>query len=117
MLSPQDLCGTLADDDAGSHRVTGRHARHDRPVRNAKVVDAIDFQTAIYNGHGVSSHLGCAGLMPVALDSIADEVFELCTFQGAWHHLALGERPERDGVANLAAQLNADYGSFQIVWM
>jgi hypothetical protein len=55
--------------------------------------------------------------MPVALGGIADEVFEFCTFQVAWHHFALRERPKRGGVPNVAAQLNAGYRGFQIVWM
>jgi hypothetical protein len=41
--------------------------------------------------------------MPVALDGIADEVLDLCTFKVAWHYLALRERPKRGGVADLAA--------------
>jgi hypothetical protein len=44
-------------------------------------------------------------------------VFEPCTFQVAWHHLALGERPKRDGVANLAAQFHAGDRSSQILWL
>ena len=75
----------------------------------------IDSKSGIHNGHGVLSHLGSACLMEIALDTIADEGFELRTFQVAWHHLPLGERPKRSGVPNLAAQLNAGYRSFQIV--
>ena len=51
VYSPQHLCSTLADDDAGSHGVAGRYARHNRPIRNTKVVDSIDFEAAINDGH------------------------------------------------------------------
>jgi hypothetical protein len=41
MRSPDDLCGTLADDDAGRHGVAGGHARHDRPIGDTQVFDSI----------------------------------------------------------------------------
>jgi hypothetical protein len=44
VLSPQDLCGALVDDDAGSHGVAGGHAWHDGPIRDAKVFDPIDLK-------------------------------------------------------------------------
>jgi hypothetical protein len=47
MFRPQNICGTLADDDAGSHRVAGCHAWHDRPICNTKVFESIDFKAAI----------------------------------------------------------------------
>src|SRR5262245_47040826 len=106
VLGPENLSSALVNDDAGSHGVAGGHTRHDGTVCYAKVIDSIDFQVAINHRHGISSHLGCAGLMRVAHDGIADEVFELRTSQVAWHHLALGERPKRDGVANLAAKFH-----------
>jgi hypothetical protein len=56
---------------------------------NTKVFDFL--QTAINHGHGISSHLGGTGFMPEGLDAITDEVFKFCTFQVAWHHLALGK--------------------------
>jgi hypothetical protein len=45
----QDLCGTLADDDAGSHGVAGGDVGHDGAVRDAKVVDAINLEIVVYN--------------------------------------------------------------------
>jgi formamidopyrimidine-DNA glycosylase len=51
VCSPQHLSSPLADDDAGSHGVAGRYARHNRPIRDAKVVDSIDFKAAINDGH------------------------------------------------------------------
>jgi hypothetical protein len=42
MISLQYLCAALADDDAGRHGVAGGHIRHDRAVRNAQAVDAVD---------------------------------------------------------------------------
>src|SRR6516165_10220534 len=44
VLAPYDLCCTLTDDHTGSHGVTGTHAWHDRSVRNAEVVDAVNFE-------------------------------------------------------------------------
>src|SRR5262245_38522557 len=117
MCGAQYLASAFTDDDAGGHRVASCYARHDRPVCDAKVFDSINFTTAVHNRHVVSPHLGGACLMPVVLDGIADEVFELRTFQGPWHHLAPGEWPERGGVADLAAQFDASYYRSQIVWM
>src|SRR5262245_61420350 len=97
VYGPENLSGALANDDAGSHGVAGGHAWHDGAVRNTKVVDAIDFQRAINHRHGVSAHLGGAGLVPITHRRISHEVFELCPFHVAWHHLALGERPKRNG--------------------
>jgi hypothetical protein len=50
MFRPQNLRGALANDDAGNHRVAGRHAWHDRPIRNTKVFDSVDFKTVINHG-------------------------------------------------------------------
>jgi hypothetical protein len=40
--SLKHLPGTLANDDTRRHCVAGCDARHDGPIRNAKVVDSID---------------------------------------------------------------------------
>src|SRR5262249_33773984 len=117
VLGPENLSSALANDDTGRHDVAGGHAWHDGAVSHTKVVDDVDFQSTVNDRHGVSAHLGGTGLMRVAHDGIADEVFELCPFHVPAHHLALGERPKRDGVANLAAQCHAGYRSFQIVWL
>jgi hypothetical protein len=60
---PQHLCGTFTDDDTRRHCVTGCHARHNRPIRNAKVVDSIDFEVPVYNRHCIATHLGGAPLV------------------------------------------------------
>jgi hypothetical protein len=60
----QDLCGPLSDDHAGRHGVAGCHARHDGSIRDAKVVDAVDFEVAIHHRHGVLPHFGAGCLMP-----------------------------------------------------
>jgi hypothetical protein len=117
MLRPQDLGDTLANDDAGSHGVAGGHPWHDRAIRHTKVADSIDVQMAIHHRQGISAHLGRAGLMPVGYGGIADEAFELCPFQVAWHHLAPGEGAKRGGVADLSAQFHAGSDSLQIVWV
>jgi hypothetical protein len=36
----QQLCGPLADYNAGNHGVARCHPRHDRPIRNPKLVDS-----------------------------------------------------------------------------
>src|SRR5215831_2658191 len=41
VIRSQGIYGALADEHAGSHGVAGGHARHDRSICDAKVVDAI----------------------------------------------------------------------------
>src|SRR5258708_33686256 len=65
VLPSQDLCGALADDDTGSHRVARCHARHDGPIRNTKIFDSIDFKLAVNHRHIVLAYLFGTGLMPV----------------------------------------------------
>jgi hypothetical protein len=101
VLGPKDLCGAFADDDAGGHGVSGSYPGHDRPVGDPKVFDSIDFQLTVDHGHGVSAHLGGAGLMPVAHGGIADEALKLGTLQIAWHDFALHEGTQRRRVADL----------------
>src|ERR1700676_472708 len=55
--------------------------------------------------------------MPIGQGAVADEVFELCTFQVAWHHLALGKQPKCGGVAYLAAEFHTGYCGLEIVGM
>src|SRR5262249_24146169 len=70
-----DLCCTLSDDHTGSHGITGGHAWHDRSIRDAKVVDAVDLEVAIDHTHVVPPHLGGGCLMPEAKRRVADVVF------------------------------------------
>jgi hypothetical protein len=117
MIGSQYFSGAFADNDAGSHGVACRDPWHDRPIRDTKFFDSISFKIAINHRHWVSAHLGATRLMVVGTGCIPDEVFELHTFQVAWHHLALGERTEWGGVAYLAAELHAGYRCFQVVWV
>jgi hypothetical protein len=79
----EDLGCAFADDDAGCHRVSGCYPGHDRPVGDAKVFYPIDFQLAVDHGHGVSAHLGGAGLMPIGRGGIPNEVLEFGTLEVA----------------------------------
>jgi hypothetical protein len=47
VLISYDLCCTLTDDHTGSHSIAGCYAWHDRSVRNAKVVDAVNVEIAV----------------------------------------------------------------------
>src|SRR5262249_14347792 len=115
MLHLQNLCGTLANDDTGRHGVASCDAWHDRSIRNTQVFHPIDTQIAIDHRHEVSTHLRGAGLVPVGHDGVADEVFQLRTFQVSWHHFALGEGAQCGGVAYLSAEFHAGYRGLQIV--
>ena len=55
--------------------------------------------------------------MVVGHAGIPDEVFELGTFQVAWHHLAPGEGAKSVGVAYLSAEFHEGYRGFKIVWV
>src|SRR5258708_37669015 len=103
MLRLQHLSCTLADNNAGRHRVASCHARHDGTVRYAKVVDSIDLEIAVYNRHGIASHLGRTRLMVVSKGPLANEVFKLRPFQVTGHHLAFDVWTERRRVAYLSA--------------
>src|SRR5215469_5547472 len=74
VLTSYDLCCTLSNDHTGSHGIAGCHAWHDRSVRNAKVVDAVDFEITIYHGQFVTPHLSGGCLMPKAKRCVADVV-------------------------------------------
>jgi hypothetical protein len=117
MVGSEYFPGALADDDAGSHGVAGGDTWHDRPIRDTKSFDSINFKIAINHRHGVSAHLGGTRLNGGRYWLHPDEVLELCTFQAAWHHLTLGERRECGGVAYLAAELHAGYRDFQVGWV
>jgi hypothetical protein len=68
MIGLQYFSGALADDDAGSHGVAGRHARHDRSIGNAQVFDSTDLEVGVNHRHGGTSHFGGTCLMPVGND-------------------------------------------------
>jgi hypothetical protein len=72
----QYLSSTFADDDARGHRVAGCHTGHDRSVCDAKTIDSIDLQLAVYDRHFISSHLGSRGLMSIADGCITDKRFK-----------------------------------------
>src|SRR5215472_730020 len=117
MLIPYDLCCTLSDDHTGSHRIAGGHAWHDRSVRDAKVVDAVDFEEAIHHTHGVAAHLGGGRLMPKAKGCVADVVFQFWTFQVVGNDLSPDKRTKSAGVAYLATKLYTCDGCLQIIWV
>ncbi len=55
--------------------------------------------------------------MPIGNGGIPDKVFQFSIFQVAWHHLALGERTKRGGVAYLTAEFHAGYSGLHIIWV
>jgi hypothetical protein len=61
----------LADNDAGSHRIARRHARHYGYVGDAQVFNSIDLEVGVPDRHGATSHLGRAALMPALFVLIA----------------------------------------------
>src|SRR5262245_19450501 len=80
VLVSYDLCCTRSDDHAGRHRVTSCYPWHSRCISDAKVVDAVDLQVAVNDGHRVTPHPGGGCLMPKAKRCIADVVFQFWTF-------------------------------------
>src|SRR5260221_10709034 len=92
VLVPQGFRGTLADDDAGSHGVAGRHARHDRAIRDAKVFDSIDLKLGVYDRHRIAAHLGSASLMVVSSGRIANEILYSGSTQVTSHDFPLSKR-------------------------
>ena len=60
----QHLCGALAYNNAGRHGVACCDAGHNGTVSDTQVLDPIDLKFAVYNRHGIASHLGTAGLVP-----------------------------------------------------
>src|SRR3979409_1973765 len=75
-LLSDDLRRALAYDDAGRHGVTGGDVRHDRAVRNAQSVDAVDAKIPIHDRQVVPAHLGRAGMMPERHSGVAYERFQ-----------------------------------------
>src|SRR5215813_6734655 len=75
VLIPYYLCRTLTDDHTGSHGIAGCHAWHDRSIRNAKVLDAVNLEITIHHRHLVTPHFGGGCLMQKAKRCVADVVF------------------------------------------
>src|SRR5215831_18720129 len=117
VLAPYDLCCTLTDDHTGSHGVTGCHAWHDRSVRNAEVVDAVNFEITIYHGHFVTPHFGGGCLMPKAKRCVADVVFQLRTFQVAGNDLSADKRTKSVGVTYLPTKFYTCESGLPIIWV
>jgi hypothetical protein len=67
MFGPEYLCRTLADDDARSHRISGRYAWQDRAICNTKVLNSVYLEFAFNDGHLVSADFGGTGHVPEAL--------------------------------------------------
>src|SRR5215471_5564015 len=117
VLTSYDLCCALSDDHTGSHGIAGCHAWHDRSVRNAKVVNAVDFEITIYHGHFVTPHLGGGCLMPKAKCCVADVVFQFWTFQVAGNDLSPDKRAKSEGVTYLATKFYTYQGGLPIIWL
>src|SRR6202048_1145127 len=117
MLGPEYLSGTLADDDARSHRISGRYARQDRAICNTKISDSEHLEFAVNDRHLVSSHFGGTGHVPVARGRISDEPFQFSTFQASWQDFAFYKRAQRGRVANLTAELHACNSGLPILWV
>src|SRR5260370_42531123 len=92
MFFPQYLRRTLANNDAWSHCVTSCHARHNRSVSDAEIIDAVDPESAVDNRQRILPHLCGAGLVPVGHCGITNEVFEFCALQVPGHGFALNQR-------------------------
>ncbi|MDX6462693.1 MAG: hypothetical protein QOE55_6390, partial [Acidobacteriaceae bacterium] len=101
MISLQYLCAALADDDAGRHGVTGGDVRHDRAVRNAQSVHAVDAKIPIHDRQVVPAHLGRAGMMPERHSGVAYERFQFDIADRPRTGLTLGQGAECGAVAHL----------------
>ena len=73
MLRTEERGSPLANYDARSHHVARCYSRHDRPIGNPKVIDSVYFEIAIHHRHGVPTHLGGAGLVPVGRGFISPQ--------------------------------------------
>src|ERR1700681_4227043 len=111
MCGPRHLSGALTDDDTGSHGVSSHHARHDRAIRDAKIVDSIDLKMSVYDRQRIAPNFCGTRLMVVSIGCIADEVFQRRPFQVARHDLAFCVRSKRSRIANFAAKLDTSYCS------
>ena len=106
VFGPQYLSCTLADDDTGSHGVSSHHARHDRAIRDAKIVDSIDLKVSVYDRQGIATHFCRTRLMAVSTGFVADEVFQFSPFQVARADFPSCVRSKRSRIANFAAKFD-----------
>jgi hypothetical protein len=74
------------------------------PVCDAEVLDSVDFEIAVNDGHSVPAHFGGRGLLPVCGDPAAYEGLEVGALQTSWHRLAFGEGAQCGGVTDLATE-------------
>jgi len=81
--------------------------RHNGPIGNAKVVDAVNLEIAIDYGHHVTPHLGGRSLMPKARRCIADVVFQHCPFQFTRQDFPLQEWVQHVEAAKLSTKFYA----------
>src|SRR5260221_9849026 len=109
MIGSEYFSGAFADNDAGSHGVACRHARHNRGVGNTQVFDSVDLEIAVYHRQWVTSHLGGTALMPPAKGCIPDKVLQCAPFQVPGYHLSLNEWAKGGGVADLTAEFDPSH--------
>src|SRR4030081_820942 len=94
MISLQYLCAALADDDAGRHGIAGGDVRHDRAVRNAQSVDAVDAKIPVHYRQVAPAHLARAGMMPERQGGVAYERFQFDIADRPRTGLSLGQGAE-----------------------
>src|SRR5262249_34285798 len=114
-LPKQYLCGALPDHEARCHGISRRHARHDGPIGDPKVVDSVDLKVGIDDRHGIATHFCSTRLMVVSHSRIADEVFQCSSLQIARHDFAFSVRSKWSRITNLATQFNTSYRGLQII--
>src|SRR5262249_54674385 len=84
---------------------------------DAKVVDAVDFQVAVNDGHRVTPHPGGGCLMPKAKRCVADVAFQFWTFQVAGNDLLPDNRTKSAGIAYLATKFYTREDGLPILWV
>src|SRR5260370_29812593 len=113
--SLQHFSCAFPNDNAGGHSVAGRYPRHNGTVCNTQVIDSIYLKLAVYDRHGVPSHLCGTRLMPTCDNRISNKVFQRFSLHLPWYHLASYERPQCSGVSYLATEFHAPDHGLQIV--
>ena len=79
---------SFADDDAGSHSIAGCYAQHDRPIRNTKIVDSIDFEVTIDNRHRESEQRMCLNRSMSGKHLMSGKHYSWCNKSFTFFHLA-----------------------------